>query len=87
MLTGEQLQLALNDVRLSLGHEEPWGGRSPRDLTRGGLVRIFKAQAEKSVSDFVSCDQFSLRLVYQKSGPLYEGAAPLLPLPWEVDDE
>ena len=56
----------------------PWDGRSPRDLTRVRFSPIFKAQAEKSVSDFVSDEnQFDLWLPMEKAPWIYQGA-PLL---------
>ncbi len=73
--TGEQLELALDDVRLKI----PWEGRSPRGLTRVRISSIFKAQAEKSVSDFVNPDQIEMSQLRQES-PLYEGAPLLSPL-------
>jgi len=57
----------------------PWGGRSPRALTRGHLGVILKAQAEKSVSDFVDPDQLEI-WVPVKRAPRYAGAPTLLPL-------
>ena len=62
---------------------DPWCGRSPRALTRVALGLILKPRAEKSVSDFVDPEQYDLWPSGQKDGPLYEGAVPLLPLPWE----
>ena len=57
---------------------EPWSGRSPRALTRGYEFRIFKAQAEKSVSDFVSDEnQLDLWLAIKKA-PAVPAGAPLL---------
>ena len=56
----------------------PWGGRSPRALTRCSERAIFKAQAEKSVSDFVSDEnQHDLWLTIKKA-PWRRQGAPLL---------
>ena len=71
-----QLELfALREVTVRI----PWDGRSPRDLTRVNLEGIFKAQAVKSMSDFVSVDQCDLFETRQKSPRVYSGA-PLLSL-------
>ena len=69
---GEQLELALDDVRLKL----PWGGRSPRALT-GGSRRLFLKRKQQSVSDFVGPGQCDL---FKKAAPRYSGAPLLLPL-------
>ena len=55
----------------------PWEGRSPRALTRSHEVFILKAQAKKSVSDFVGGDQCDLWLPGKKAPWIYQGA-PLL---------
>ena len=71
-MISDQLALALDDVRL----KTPWGGASPRELTAAYLRFTLKAQAAKSMSDFVDpeqCDLFA-----QKKAPwIYQGA-PLL---------
>jgi len=55
-----------------------WAGRSPRALTRGSKVIILKAQAAKSVSDFVSDEnQLDLWLPIKNAPWIYQGA-PLL---------
>jgi len=74
--TGDQLELALDDVRLQLV-VEPWGGLSPRALTRGYERFNLKAQAAKSVSEFVSCDQLEFWPAQIEGPPVYLGA-PLL---------
>ncbi len=74
-----------DQLLLDLFRGEPWGGRSPRALTRGRLGLIFKAQAQTSVSDFVS-DENQVDLwpgLSNNPRPIYDGACPLLPLPWE----
>ncbi len=73
MARGSQLALALDDVRVRI----PWAGRSPRDLTRASSSVIFKARAEKSVSDFVDADQVDLWPTGKKAPWVYQGA-PLL---------
>ncbi len=74
---GDQLALALDDVRLQL----PWSGRSPRDLTRVASLAIFKPGRQKSVSDFVDPDQIDLFEARQKKEELrYVGAPLLIPL-------
>ncbi len=76
---GEQLQLFEGeDERLAA---LPWGGRSPRALTRVGLGLILKAQAKKSVSDFVRDPrQLDFWLAEEKAPRVYRGAPLLLPL-------
>ncbi len=60
----------------------PWEGSSPRALTRVSLSGIFKTRGGKSLSDFVDPAQVDLfEALDWKSGPLYLGARPLLPLP------
>jgi len=71
---GEQLEMALGDVRVKL----PWNGRSPRDLTRVALSGIFKARAVKSVSEFVDADQGDLFEAPAEEGPREFPGAPLL---------
>ncbi len=77
LLFGEQLSLFEGELALS---RIPWEGRSPRALTRVGLSPIFKAQAEKSVSDFVSADQLELELTGSEGPRVYAGAPLLVPL-------
>ncbi len=75
---GEQLELfegGLTVVRI------PWEGRSPRALTRVGLGITLKAQAAKSVSDFVRTGQYDLWLAAEEGPPIYRGAPCLLPMP------
>ncbi len=73
-------------LSLGVGHELPWGGRSPRALTRGYERFILKAQAAKSTSDFVGDPgQFDLWLPIKKAPREYLGAPSLLPLPRRND--
>ena len=56
----------------------PWSGRSPRGLTQVALSGIFKAQADKSLSDFVCAAQGDLWLISPKNAPGFYSGAPLL---------
>ncbi len=58
----------------------PWGGRSPRALTRTAMNPIFKAGAAKSVSELLASDQLELWSIKER-GPGYAGAPLLIPLP------
>ncbi len=66
--------------QLGLWGSEPWEGVAPRVLTAGYLKGIFKAQAEKSVSDFVDPNQYDLWLPVKKAPWKYQGAPSLRPL-------
>jgi len=71
----DQLLLGLSDLEEA---RQPWGGRSPRGLTKAFRRFTLKAQAEKSVSDFVSDEnQYDLWLPIKKAPWIYQGA-PLL---------
>ena len=75
MARGEQLSLfegGLDTVRI------PWDGRSPRALTQAAMNAIFKAQAEKSVSEFVDPNQCVLWPTGQSCPPVVYRGAPLL---------
>ncbi len=76
---GDQLLLDLGDA--ALGLSLPWGGRSPRGLTRVALEGIFKAQAAKSVSEF-DCVQLEMfkRLAPKTTRRPYRGSPLLIPL-------
>ena len=63
----------------------PWGGRSPRALTRGFAVSIFKARAVKGRPQLRWDDQLDF-FAAPDEGPLYQGAPSLLPLLQEEDD-
>ena len=63
----------------------PWGGRSPRALTRVALGLTLKAQAVKSVSDFVDPEQFDLWLPMKKAPWNYQGAPLLLGFEGDYD--
>ena len=76
---GDQLELGLPGL-VDLARQ-PWGGRSPRGLTRVALSTIFKAQAakERSVS-WRDVNQFDLWLPMKRAPAKYAGAPLLLPL-------
>jgi len=75
---GSQLELILCMPELSV----PWEGRSPRELTRGHDILIFRRKAGKSVSEFVDPDQLELwPELTEKAPSILEGAPSLLPLP------
>ncbi len=73
----DQLELGLGEGFLVGASSLPWGGRSPRALTRAHGMFILKAQAGKSVSVFVDPEQCDLWLPMEK-GPVYDGASLLL---------
>jgi len=70
-------QLVLEGLGLTELARVPWGGVSPRVLTRGHGVFILKAQAAKSMSEFVSGDQGDFWLPFKTAPWVYQGA-PLL---------
>ena len=67
--------------QLDLWQEEldasPWGGRSPRSLTRVALGFIFEARAAKDERFFVDPDQLRFSFLGDKAPWKYQGA-PLL---------
>ena len=65
--------------QLWLWPEEVWQGVSPRALTAGYVLNIFKAWPQKSVSDFVDSDQYDLWLPAKKAPWVYQGAPLLVP--------
>ena len=76
---GEQLELALPGV-VAL-KRLPWGGRSPRELTRVSTSIIFKAQAVKAQAILlVDEGQYDLWLPVKKAPGWFSGAPSLLPL-------
>ena len=78
---GDQLILEGFEDFLVGDHREPWEGRSPRALTKGHGMVILKAQAKKSMSDFVRDEnQFDLWLPMKKCASVYVGAPLLIPL-------
>ena len=60
----------------------PWGGLSPRALTRAYNRFIFKPEAQKDDRFFVDPNQYDLfPAVMKKSPPTWGGSPSLLPLP------
>ncbi len=83
MREGEQLDLFVSKgVVLA---RVPWAGQSPRVLTASYRQFILKAQAVKSVSDFVDPGQYDLWLPKKKAPRVNRGAPSLLPLPRRTD--
>ena len=80
----EQLELRLYEE--FAGGVEPWGGRSPRVLTRCSERLFLRRKAEKSVSDlFLDERQYDLWLPNKKAPrESSRGAPSLLPLAEEV---
>ncbi len=60
--------------------QAPWGGRSPRVLTAAYVRFTLKAQAEKSMGDFVDPEQYDFWMPIQKAPWIYQGAPLLLGL-------
>ncbi len=75
---GDQLELWSREELLVGAARVPWGGRSPRALTRGYGRFILKREREKSMSDFVNDDQYDLWLPIKKAPWSYQGAPLLL---------
>ena len=63
----------------------PWGGRSPRSLTRGARALFLRREPEKDARKLVTAIQIDFFTAPIK-GPLYEGAPLLIPLLQEEDD-
>jgi len=75
---GDQLTLDLGAQSVVGASSLPWGGRSPRALTKGYKRFILKAQAEKSMGDSVRDEnQYDLWLPIREGPWVYTGA-PLL---------
>ncbi len=75
----------LAQLELEVAHRDeslPWGGRSPRGLTKARKGLFLRQEPPKSVSEFADPDQIEM-FAQRQIRPLYEGPAPLLPLPWE----
>ncbi len=74
---GEQLQLSVGNGFRD-GVAVPWGGLSPRVLTRGHGLFILKTQGAKSMGDFIDPAQCDLFEAVDKKAPPGYGGAPLL---------
>jgi len=59
----------------------PWGGQSPRALTRAAKALFLRREPQKDDSFFVDPDQYDLFLAAITGRPQYGGAPSLLPLP------
>jgi len=70
-----QLELGLGLVDL------PWGGQSPRSLTRSAKALFLKRERQKEDRFFVDPDQMDLFRAAKAVPPEYQGAPSLLPLP------
>ena len=75
---GDQLELFL--PREAGYVRVPWGGLSPRALTRGHGRFTLKAQAAKSVRDSADAEQLEFWATGEKAPWVYQGA-PLLSEP------
>ena len=70
-------------LELDLWPGEPWGGRSPRGLTRVGLGLIFKPQGVRARVTFCDSTQLQLWPLMETRRKQQSRTAPtLLPLPW-----
>ncbi len=72
-----QLELALHDERKAV----PWGGRSPRSLTRVQKALFLKRERQKGDRFFVDPSQIDMWLAAPRAPRIYRGAPSLLPLP------
>jgi len=59
----------------------PWGGRSPRDLTKARISLFLRREPQKDERFFVDPDQIDMFRRRQKKSPQYGGSPTLLPLP------
>ena len=62
----------------------PWGGRSPRSLTRARIALFLRREPQKDERFFVDVNQIDLFRRRQKKAPLGTRGAPLLLEPPEV---
>ena len=76
-MISDQLNLRLEDPRVRI----PWGGISPRDLTRSRLALFSRQEPQKDDRFFVDPDQYDLFLAAITGRHRYGGAPSLLPLP------
>ncbi len=73
-------QLSFEGFEEPAGSRVPWGGISPRELTAAYKRSILKAQAAKSTSEFVWCDQLEMWPTAKKGPGVYTGARLLISL-------
>ncbi len=77
---GDQLEMFGLEVPARV--RVPWGGVSPRDLTREGIRRIFQARRKKGRPECISPGQLDMFDQMDVKAPRsYRGAPLLLPLP------
>ncbi len=72
-----QLELELDDARVRI----PWGGQTPRSLTKVQKALFLSQAAKKCKRFFVDPEQTDLFRAAKKGPPRYEGAPSLFPLP------
>ncbi len=75
---GDQLLLGLGEGFLREASSLPWGGRSPRALTKGYERFILKTQGAKGCPPFRDPAQFELWPAGQKGPQVLYLGAPLL---------
>ena len=73
----EQLSLALGDAIAVV----PWGGASPRELTRAYKSLFLRRKLQKDDCFFVDPNQYDLFRAAIRGRPQYGGAPSLLPVP------
>jgi len=74
----------LGQLELELFKGSPWGGYSPRGLTRGHDVVILTAQAGGASEQAPDLDQYELFATVEAPTEIRSVGAPLLlRLPWE----
>lgn len=76
-MNSSQLDLELTDVRVRI----PWGGQSPRALTKINMSLFSRREPQKDDSFFIDPNQYDLFRAAIKGRPQYGGAPSLLPLP------
>jgi len=78
-MISDQLELSLRDTRVRI----PWGGQSPRGLTRGCKALFLRREPQNDDGFFTDTDQYDLFLAAIPGRSRYGGAPSLLPLPFE----
>jgi len=76
-VSSPQLELDLGDERVRV----PWGGRSPRDLTRVQIGLFLEREREEHGCFLADPRQYDLFRAAITGRPQYGGAPLLLPLP------